>query len=475
MTEYSGNLYSESNPRLIERFEEMLKLRNSYFFDVEEIEILVDHYIERGIHHKARKAVQHGLTLFPQSSALLLKQAHTLLLGKKPNKALEILDYLEAAEPMNTEMLLFKAVVHRNLSDYEGTKSCLLKALDATSENKEDIYLDLAFEQEMVEDYAGAIVSLKQSLEINPEHEPSLFELGYCYDMAQDLENGVDFFQSYVDNLPYSFVGWYNLALCYEKLGLFEKSIESVGYCLAIKDDFVNAHILHANMLTSCDMDKLAIDAYKDSLVYDPKNPMVYAAIGECYERLESWSLAESNYLKALSIDPKYVDALMGLGAVKDFENNYSEALSLYREALSCDEMNMDNWHIYAEMLVTSDNLQDAQDAYEKMTELFESDEESWIALADVQALNNGHLIAVETLEIASANTHGFEDVNWQKVKHLIKAGRIESGSEALADALAINSKGCKYFLSIFPESIQIPNIAALLELYTQAPSEDEF
>lgn len=474
MTEYSSNFYSESNPRLIEKFEEMLKSRNSYFFDVEDIEFLVDYYIERGVHHKARKAVIHGLSLFPQSSALLLKQAHTFLLGKKPVKAMEILDYLEAAEPTNTEILLFKAVVHRNLSDYEGTKSCLIKALNVTSENKEDIYLDLAFEQEMAEDYVGAIQSLKQSLEINPEHEPSLFELGYCYDMAEELENGVEFFQNYVDDYPYSFVGWYNLALCFEKLSFFEKAIEAVEYCLVIKDDFVNAHILHANMLTSCDRDKEAIDAYLESLLYDPKNPMVYAAIGECYERMELWSLAEANYLEALKLDPKYVDALMGLGAVKDFEQNYTESLSLYREALKYDELNMDNWHIYAELLEKCEKTDDAEDVYEKMIELFEDDEESWIALADLQAISQGHLKAVETLELGESKITDSLDIIWQKAKHLIKAGKIEHGSDVLANALNENSKGCKYFISIFPESILIPNIAALLEIHTQAHSKDE-
>lgn len=474
MTEYSSNFYSESNPRLIEKFEEMLKSRNSYFFDVEDIEFLVDYYIERGVHHKARKAAMHGLSLYPNSSALLLKQAHALLVGKKPVKALEILDYLEAAEPLNTEMLLFKAVVHRNLSDYEGTKSCLIKALNATSENKEDIYLDLAFEQEMVEDYVGAIQSLKQSLEINPEHEPSLFELGYCFDMAQELENGVDFFQDYVDNYPYSFVGWYNLALCFEKLSLFEKAIEAIEYCLVIKDDFVNAHILHANMLTSCDRDSDAIEAYNESLIHDSKNPMVFAAIGECYERLELWSLAEANYLEALRLDSKYVDALMGLGAVKDFENNYTESLSLYREALKYDELNMDNWHIYAELLEKCDKNDEAEEVYKKMIELFEDDEESWIALADVQAKSMGHLKALETLELGESKISDSLDIIWQKAKHLIKAGKLEHGTEMLMTALDENPKGCNYFISIFPESILIPNIAALLEIHTQAHSKDE-
>ena len=474
MTEYSSNFYSESNPRLVEKFEDMLKLRNSYFFDVEEIEILVDYYIERGVHHKARKAVIHGLSLYPMSSSLLLKQAQTLLLGKKPVKALEILNYLEVAEPMNTEMLLFKAVVHRNLSDYEGTKSCLIKALNTTSDNKEDIYLDLAFEQEMVEDYIGAIESLKKSLEINPEHEPSLFELGYCFDMAEELESGIEFFTDYLDDYPYSFVAWYNLALGYEKLSLFEKAIDAIEYCLAIKDDFVNAHILHANMLTSIDKDVEAIEAYTESLKYDPSSPMVYAAIGECFERLEMWELAEANYLEALSLDADYVDALMGLGAVKEFEKKYTESLKIYIKALRHDEMNMDNWHIYAELLVKLERHIKAEEIYQKMVTLFKDDEESWIGLADVQAINYDHLKAIETLDEGSAEIPEAEDIKWHKIKHLIKAGKLESAAQQLSDALAMEPKDSKYFINIFPESILIPNIASLLEIHTQAQSKDE-
>ncbi len=475
MTEYSSNFYNEPNPALIEKFEDMLKLRNSYFFDVEEIEILADHYLEKGIYHKARKAVNHGLQLFPQSSCLLLKQAQTLLLGKKPKKAMEILDYLEASEPQNTEMLLFKAVVHRNLSDFEGTKSCLLKALNTSSENKEDIYLDLAFEQEMVEDYKGAIESLKQSLAINPDHEPSLFEIGYCFDMADELEKGITYFHKYLDNSPYSFVGWYNLALCYEKLSFFEKAIEAVEYCLAIKDDFVNAHILRANMYTSCDNDVKAIEAYNDALEHDSTNPMVYAAVGECFERLELWTLAHENYSYALNLDPNYADALMGMGAIKEHEENYIESAKLYKEALNQDELNIDNWHIYAELLVKTERLEEAEAAYVKIIETFLDDEEAWIALADIHAKAHGHLSAVETLEKATTQLSLSQDIPWHLAKHLIKAGKLEHGFEILGNALAENAKGCKYFLNIFPESVLFPNIAALIELYTQAQSKDEF
>lgn len=474
MTEYSSNFYHEPNTLLIEKFEEMLKSRNSYFFDVDEVETLADYYLERGNYRKARKAVNYGLELFSRSPGIMLRQAQTFMMGNKPEKALEILDFLEAAEPSNTDMLLFKAVVHRNLSDFEGTKKCLMKALNVSVDNKEEIYLDLAFEQELVDDYSGAIESLKASLAINPGHEPSLFELAYCFEMADELEKGIEYFQEYLDDSPYSFVGWYNLALCFEKLSLFEKAIEAVEYCLAIKDDFVNAHILRANLYTSCENDIKAIEAYTESLEYDSSNPMVYAAIGECFERIEYWELAERNYSEALRLDPKYVDALMGLGAVKEQEKKYTESGRLYREALMQDETNIDNWHIYVELLVNSGRMEEAEEAYERMIETFVDDEEAWISLADLRAKRYSYGEAVTTLEKAQAAIGEGVDLVWHRAKHLILAGRSEEGGELLARALAENAKGCKYFLDIFPESVLFPNIAALIELYTQAQRKDE-
>ncbi len=474
MTEYSSDFFFESDPALVDRFEDMLKNRAAYFFDVEDIEAIADHYLERGNHPKARKAIEHGMSLHPGSTALMLKKAQTLLLVKQPRKALKILNFLEATEPTNTEMLLFKAVVHRNLSDHEGTKQCLLKALNSTPDNKEEIFLDLAFEQEMVEDYPGAIQSLKHSLEINPDHEASLFELGYCFDMADELDSGIEFFNLYLDDNPYSFVGWYNLALCYEKLSFFEMAIKAVDYCLAIKADFTNAHVLRGNLYTSCDSDTMAIEAYAESLAFDPQNPMVYAAIGECYERLNDFLLAEVNYKNALAIDAEYTDALMGMGAVKENELNYNSAIAFYRRGVKQDELNIDNWHIYAETLSKAGKIEKAEKVYLQMSALFPDDEECWTALADIQAIHHDHMTAVETLQIAMSEMPQSIDLIWHLAKHLLKAGKIDLAETVIHTAFQTNGTGGNYFLRIFPEAIQFPNIAALIELYSQPQSTNE-
>jgi tetratricopeptide (TPR) repeat protein len=472
MIEYSSDYFSDAEDGAVQRFEDMLRANASYFFDVEELEGICDFFFDAGQHAKARKAIDHGLMLYPGSSALLLKKAHALLIVKQPKSALKILDFLEASEPTNTEMLLFKAVVHRNLSDHEGTKACLMKALETTTENQEEIFLDLAFEQEMVDDFQGAIQSLKQSLRINPHHEASLFELGYCFDMAEQVEKGVDFFNGFIDKYPYSFVAWYNLAVCYEKLGLCELAISAVDYCIAIKDDFTNAHVMRGNLFTVCEKDELAIEAYNDSLGYDAQNPMVYAAIGECHERLEDLLSAEINYAHALSIDNNHVEALMGMGAVREAQERMPEALAFYKSAADKDEFNLDNWHIYAETLVKAGFVYEAEGIYEEMTVRFADDEESWSALAEMHFIQMGAADALETINEALEHIPQSADLPWHLVKYLTLTGKPLQAEVIMTNALLRSEDGLEYLLGIFPEAAQYPNLASWFD--SGIPSEPQ-
>ncbi len=446
----------------------MLKERNAVFFDVEEIESLADYYLDKTNSRKARLAVNHGLTLFPGSSSLLLKKAQVFAASKESQKALEILEFLEAAEPTNTDMLLFKAVVHRSLSDHEGTKSCLLKALKNSPENREEIFMDLAYEQQIANDYDGAIESLKESLKINPQHEASLFELSYCFEMSNQIEKGVTFFQKYLDYHPYNFVAWYNLALCFEKIGLYEKGIEACEFAMAIREDFVSGYILKGNLHTSMDMDQQAMETYRESLKFDNENPLVYTAIGECQERLEMWEGAEFNYKKALAIDPEYIDALMGLGALREQEGNLKQAISFYREAVSKDDFHLDNKHILVEALVKDGNAIEAIKHLEEMIKIFPDDAETWIVLAEVYSEGNP-MEAVGLLDEAIDKIPGDYDVKWQRIKHLLKAGKTEQAAESFAECYVEQPEGLKYFLTIFPEAVQFPNIAGLIDIQEQA------
>jgi tetratricopeptide (TPR) repeat protein len=473
MTEYSSNLHSKSDSGLIEKFERMLKLRDSYFFDVEEIEAIADYYLEKSNHRKARVAVKHGLSLFPGTNALLLKKAQALTAADEPKKALEILDFLEAAEPTNTDMLLFKAVVYRKLNDHEGTTKCLRRAIKISPDNKEEIFLDLAYEQQIAKDFKGAIESIQACLDINPNYEAGLFELSYCYEMADEVDDGIEYFQKYLNQYPYNFVGWYNLAICYEKIGLYEKSIESADFCIAIREDFISAHILKANVLTAMGLDAAAMQSYEETLAFDDENPLVYTAIGECLERLGHWNLAEQNYQKALAIEPDYIEALMGIGAIREHEGDMTNAIAYYEQAVSHDDFHLDNRHILVEAYIESGQIDKAKANLKEMVKVFPDDAESWVALAEVSESEDIN-ISLEIIDQAIESAPNEYDLMWQKIRYLLKSGKEQEASHLFVKASYENPDGVKYFLTIFPDALHFPNIAGLIEIQGKAQEKDE-
>jgi tetratricopeptide (TPR) repeat protein len=62
-----------------------------------------------------------------------------------------------------------------------------------------------------------------------------LYELAFCYDVLDNQEESVQFYQQYIDNEPYSYAAWYNLGNAYTKLSLFEKAIDAYDYAILIK------------------------------------------------------------------------------------------------------------------------------------------------------------------------------------------------------------------------------------------------
>ncbi|MFV0249197.1 MAG: hypothetical protein ACK5H1_09625, partial [Tenacibaculum sp.] len=58
----------------VSKFESMLKTNNVYFFDSTEFEEIVEHYLNKGKHSLAKKAVKLGLEQHPSSVQLKLMQ-----------------------------------------------------------------------------------------------------------------------------------------------------------------------------------------------------------------------------------------------------------------------------------------------------------------------------------------------------------------------------------------------------------------
>lgn len=367
----------------VKRFEEMIRSKKDLFFDVDEFEDLVQHYSAINDTAKALKVLEYGLSQHPQSAALMLSCAQLYLSVHKPQDALKHLRKAESFEPFNIDLFYTKATIFSQLRQHDKAIEQFKKAIDfADAEEKEDILLQLAFEYENADKYDMAIETLQSIVEINNENETALYELGYCFDLENKTEDGKNYFLSFIDRYPYSYIAWFNLGITYAKLSLYEKAIESYDFCIAIKEDFSSAYFNKAQCYISQDLHEKALECFNEILTFDTHDPLVYSYMGECYEKLESYDQAIHFYKKAVDVDAFFPEAWTGIASCFYELGMDQEALPYVTKAIEIDKLYWEAHHLKGDILRQLGRQEEALAAYEMVYEFDEENDNIYIDLA---------------------------------------------------------------------------------------------
>ena len=137
--EYGNEQVSE----LVEKFDGMLKQGAHYFFDVEEFEVIIDHYLFSNQLEKSDLAIKYAMEQHPRISSFMLKKAQLFVSSNKINKALELLKEVENIEPENVEIFMTKAGIYSQLKRYEKAIEEYNKAI-REAEDLEEVYTNIA-------------------------------------------------------------------------------------------------------------------------------------------------------------------------------------------------------------------------------------------------------------------------------------------------------------------------------------------
>ena len=90
----------------LSKFESMLKTNKVLFFDSEEFEEIILHYLDMGKSALAKKALKLALEQHPRSSGLKLVQVEMLIYDDKLEIAEKLLNELFGIEPTNEEIYI---------------------------------------------------------------------------------------------------------------------------------------------------------------------------------------------------------------------------------------------------------------------------------------------------------------------------------------------------------------------------------
>ena len=160
--------HNEENNFSLTRFESMLKTNDVLFFDSEEFEDIIHHYLENGKIALAKKAVKLGLAQHPTSTNLKLFRVEILVFEDKLDLADGLLNELHNLESSNEEIFIQKANIFSKRDDHKMAIQMLELALDITLDTA-DVYSLLGMEYLFLEDFENALQSCQKSLEIAPD------------------------------------------------------------------------------------------------------------------------------------------------------------------------------------------------------------------------------------------------------------------------------------------------------------------
>lgn len=373
----------ENNNLSLSKFESMLKTNKVFFFDSEEFEDIILHYLDTGKTNLAKKALKLALEQHPNSTGLKLVQVEMLIYEDKLESAEKLLNELYAIEPTNEEIYIQKANIYSKKNNHQKAVELLNVALEYTDDYA-DVYNLIGMEYLFMDNLENAKENFIKCLEEDYEDQSALYNVVYCFEFLDQNYEAIDYLNKYIDKNPYSEIAWHQKGRLYYSLKDYNNAVRSFEFATYIDENFIGAYIEKAKSLEKLKLYDEAIKNYNYTLEIDDVAPYVLLRIGKCYEKLGNKVQAIQHFNKTVHEDP-----LLDKGwiAITDFyirEKEYQKALYFVNKALEIDNHNKAYWKRYATINKTLKFYEEAEFGFRKNIEYGDNKFKTWITWIDL-------------------------------------------------------------------------------------------
>ena len=363
------NYNSENAQSSITKFEHMLKTNHVYFFDAQEFENIIVHYLGFGDNQLAKKALKMGLAQHPSNIELMMLQSEIFILDEKFENAIELLNYIQKLAPLEEEIALQKATIASKTGNHKASIEFLHVALEF-SEDPVEIWNLLGMEHLLAEEYEDAEYFFKNCLSDNPEDYPALYNLLYCYEQLKKDDEAIASLNEVLEVDPYCEVAWLQLGKLFNKLGRTKEALSAFEFAIISDDTFTGAYIEKGKMLERIGRTNEAIENYEVALNTIEPSAFVFQSIGRCHEKLGNDRLAQKFYLKSVQTEPTNEKGWESLINFHVQLENFKKAKHYLKSALEVNSDSFLLWIQSAKIYKALNQNKKALASYEKTLDL---------------------------------------------------------------------------------------------------------
>lgn len=446
----------------------MLKTNNIYFFDLVEFEEIIIHYLDVGKHSLAKKAVKLGLEQHPASVDLKLLKVELYIFEGELDKATQLLKRIERLEPNNDEIFIQKAAISSKKGYHKEAITELQKALTLT-DDKLDIWSLLGMEFLYLDDFKNARLYFSKCIDVDLEDYSALYNIVYCFDMAHQHEEAINYLNNYVDKNPYCEVAWHQLGRQHFILDNFEKALTAFDYAVLIDESFIGGYLEKAKTLEQLERYQEAIDNYLITLELDDATAFAFIRIGECYEKLDKYEAAISYYKKAVHEDPLLDKGWFLLTNMYFDQKNFQKAAYYVAKALKIDEENALYWRKYAQINLKLHFFEETVAGYRKCLELNDDAPEIYIGLTDVLSFLGEFNDALKVLLKAQKIFKDAAEIEYRLTGLFFVLGKEKYAITHLINGMKIDYEYSAILKELYPTAFDNEKIQKLLKDFKKA------
>ncbi|MBQ8703089.1 MAG: tetratricopeptide repeat protein [Bacteroidales bacterium] len=356
--------FDEEERQLVLDFENTILRGGQRFFDVDELEVIMDYYFEVNDIAPLERAVEYAEQLYPDSTVVKLRRAHLLIAKEQFDDALRIIKTLRRQEPDNTDVAYSLGVAYGAVGEHE-------KAIELFMEAAADgwllgrVYANIAEEYFHMDNYEEAIRYYQLSLDTDSYDSATIYNYVDTAIRAHAVDEAIAYLKSFVEEHPYSSEGWHCLGNLYRELSFFERAMDAYEYAIAIDKTNFGAYTDLSTTHEFMGQSAEAVSALLRARDYAPSRSVLYRMVANIYMNAENHDLALIYYRKSVEENPSDPNALAALALAYVLTGESGAAMPLIRSAL---RQAPDS----AEVLFSAAVIYDSIDNFEAASDYFE-------------------------------------------------------------------------------------------------------
>ena len=329
------------------------------FFDVSQLEIIADYYLEVSDIEGLEAVVNYGEQLFPTSTEIRLRKAHLLSATHQYPQALQLLKSLERDNGHDTDISYALGALYSTMEQPEKSIEYYRRA-SADGYELGMVYGNIADEYYKLGNTDEAVRYYRMSIEADPDEERSLYNLASTWDEAGRGKESENFFSRHVAEHPYSKGAWYTLGCVYYWSAQFLQAADAFEYAIAIDKSYFNAYLGLSDSYASLQQYGRAVQALRESLDYADDRPYVIFSMARVYMNARNYHTAMTYLQETLKEDPTYALAWNSLGHCCTCLDLREEAAGYFRRAIDLDPAIDEYWLNLADLLINDERYGEA-------------------------------------------------------------------------------------------------------------------